>query len=224
MKQISTKNRIIGIVSILLVVIGLIVVIVGGFNVEQKFRSYNKITIYVGEEVDISKIEKIVKDAFGKNKAIVQKIEIYNDTFQVTAQEITEEQKNVIVDKVNGLYPKVTTENNTENSETSARIKKEDIKIVSANNVRLRDLFKPYILPLAIATGCIILYIGIRYRKLGVIKVVLETVGILIGVQVLLWSIIAIIRFPMGRFSPALMLIAYISSVLYISNRLKNMK
>lgn len=224
MKQISTKNRIIGIVSILLVVIGLIVVIVGGFNVEQKYRSYNKISIYVGEEIDIDKIEEIVKDTFGKNKAIVQKIEIYNDTFQVTANEITEEQKNTIVDKVNELYPKATTDNNEENTETNVRVKKEDIKIVSANNVRLRDIFKPYILPLAIATGCIILYIGIRYRKLGVIKVVFGTIGVLIVVQILLWSIVAIIRFPMGRFSPALMLIAYIVSVLYISNRLKNME
>lgn len=227
MKQISTKNRIIGIVSILLVVIGLIVVIVGGFNVEQKYRSYNKINIYVGEEIDIDKIEKIVKEVFGKNKATVQKLEIYNDTFQVTAKEITEEQKNAIIDKVNELYPIEGTEDsseNTENTESNVRIKKEDIKIVSANNVRLRDVFKPYIMPLTITTLCIMLYVGIRYRKLGVIKVVLGTVGVIVGVQILLLSVLAIIRFPMGRFSPALILIAYIMSVLYISNRLKNME
>ena len=42
MKQISTKNKIIGIVSILIVIISLIVVIVGGFNVERKYQSYRK--------------------------------------------------------------------------------------------------------------------------------------------------------------------------------------
>ena len=166
MKQISTKNKIIGIVSILIVIIALIVVIVGGFNVERKYQSYKKISIYVGEEVDIEKIEKVVNDTLGKNKATVQKIEIYNDTFQVIAKEITEEQKNTIVDKVNELYPITTVDNNVENTETSVRVKKEDIQIVSASNVRLRDVFKPYIMPFIIATFCIIVYVAIRYRKI----------------------------------------------------------
>ncbi len=224
MKQISTKNKIIGIVSILIVIIALIVVIVGGFNVERKYQSYKKISIYVGEEVDIEKIEKVVNDTLGKNKATVQKIEIYNDTFQVIAKEITEEQKNTIVDKVNELYPITTVDNNVENTETSVRVKKEDIQIVSASNVRLRDVFKPYIMPFIIATLCIIVYVAIRYRKIGVIRVILETIGVLLGVQILLLSVLAIIRFPMGRFTPALILIAYIMSVIYISNRWKNMK
>lgn len=224
MKQISTKNKIIGIVSILLVIIALIVVIVGGFNVERKYQSYKKIKIYVGEEIDIEKIEKIVNDVIGKNKATVQKIEIYNDTFQITAKEMTEEQKNTIVDKVNELYPIETVDNNAENTETSVRVKKEDVNIVSASNVRLRDVFKPYIMPLVIATVCIIVYGAIRYRKIGVIRVILETIGVLLGVQILLLSVLAIIRFPMGRFTPALILIAYIMSVLYISNRWKNAK
>ncbi len=224
MKQISTKNKIIGIVSILIVIIALIVVIVGGFNVERKYQSYKKISIYVGEEVDIEKIEKVVNDTLGKNKATVQKIEIYNDTFQVIAKEITEEQKNTIVDKINELYPITTVDNNVENTETSIRVKKEDIQIVSASNVRLRDVFKPYIMPFVIATLCIIVYVAIRYRKIGVIRVILETIGVLLGVQILLLSVLAIIRFPMGRFTPALILIAYIMSVIYISNRWKNMK
>lgn len=223
MIQISTKNKIIGLVSILLVVIALIVVIVGGFNVEKKYKSYNKIKISVGEEVDIDKIEKIVKETFGKTKATVQKVEIYNDIFQVTAEEITEEQKNTIVDKVNELYPVETIEN-AEDTQANVRIKKEDVKIVSASNARLRDIFKPYIMPFVIASLCILVYGAIRYRKLGVIKVVLETIGILLGVQILLFSVLAIIRFPMGRFTPALILITYIMSVIYISNRWKNSK
>ena len=173
---------------------------------------------------NIKAIEKVVNDTLGKNKATVQKIEIYNDTFQVIAKEITEEQKNTIVDKVNELYPITTVDNNVENTETSVRVKKEDIQIVSASNVRLRDVFKPYIMPFIIATLCIIVYVAIRYRKIGVIRVILETIGVLLGVQILLLSVLAIIRFPMGRFTPALILIAYIMSVIYISNRWKNMK
>ena len=191
---------------------------------KEKYQSYKKISIYVGEEVDIEKIEKVVNDTLGKNKATVQKIEIYNDTFQVIAKEITEEQKNTIVDKINELYPITTVDNNVENTETSVRVKKEDIQIVSASNVRLRDVFKPYIMPFVIATLCIIVYVAIRYRKIGVIRVILETIGVLLGVQILLLSVLAIIRFPMGRFTPALILIAYIMSVIYISNRWKNMK
>ena len=241
MKQISTKNKIIGLVSILLVIVGLIVVLVGGFNVEQNYKTHDKIKIYVGEEIDIEKIEKAVKEVFGKNKAKVQKIEIYNDIFQVTAKEITEEQKNAFVDKINELYPVKVEENvgstenvenaenienventgDVENVENSVRVKKEDVKIVTVSNVRLRDIFKPYVMPFIIATLCILIYIAIRYRKLGVVKVILETGGILLGFQILLLSVLAIIRFPMGRFTSPMMLVAYMVSVLYISHKWK---
>lgn len=239
MKQISTKNKIIGLVSILLVIVGLIVVLVGGFNVEQNYKTHDKIKIYVGEEIDIEKIEKAVKEVFGKNKVKVQKVEIYNDIFQVTAKEITEEQKNAVVDKINELYPVKAKENvgntenvenientenieNVENTENSVRVKKEDVEIVTVSNVRLRDVFKPYVMPFIIATLCILVYVAIRYRKLGVVKVILETGGILLGVQILLLSALAIIRFPMGRFTSPIMLVAYMVSVLYISHKWKN--
>lgn len=242
MKQISTKNKIAGIVSILIVIVGLIVVVVSGFNVERRYRSYNEIKVYVGKEIDIKKIEEIVDEVFGNNKAIVQIVEVYNDTFQVTADLITEEQKDKIVEKVNSLYPveveesseeantegeSVETTENTENEQNvdgNVRINSEDVEITSASNIRVRDILKPYIIPFTVATVIILVYLGIRYRGLGIIKSIFEPVGILIATQILLFSILAIIRFPMGRFTPTMMLIVYIVSILYISNKVKNDK
>lgn len=230
MKQISTKNKIICIISILVVIAGIIVVMLNGFNVEEKYQGYKKIKMYVDQEVDISKIETIATEVFGENVAKVQVLEMYSDGFQIIASEITEEQKNAVVDKINELYPveaeETTTENNDETSETTTnvRINSDDVEILSASNVRLRDLFKPYVIPFITSTIIILAYLAIRYRKLGVIKVILQTGGILVLTQIVLLSILGIIRFPIGRFVPAMVLIVYMLTILDISNKWKNVK
>lgn len=231
MKQISTKNKIIGIVSILVIIAGIIVVMLNGFNVEKKYQSHEKIRMYIDKEIDINEIEKIATEVFGNNVATVQILEIYKDGFQIIAKEITQEQKNAVVDKINELYPLETEEKeedskeNAEKEETaSVRVKKEDVAITYVGNARLRDLFKPYVIPFVIVTVIILIYLAIRYRKLGVVKVIVQTGAILVITQMILLSVLAITRFPMGRFVPAMVLIVYMMTLLYISNKWKELK
>ena len=89
-------------------------------------------------------------------------------------------------------------------------------------------LIKPYILPFFIATLIILVYIAVRYRKLKVLKTVLKTIFILILSQVVLLSIMAITRIPIGIVTIPLIIIVYLLTLIgittYFEKELSKMK
>lgn len=210
MKQLRTTKKVIYILMALLIIAGIIVVAVKGFNVELKYKHHQKIELNIGKEFEIEKIQKIANEVFGSNNANVQIIEVYKDAVQITAKEISEEQKNNVVEKINKLYPQ----------ETDVLIKAENVEIITNTNVRLRDVLKPYIYPMAIVTIAVIAYWSIRYRKLGLLKSIVQPVIILILLQAILLSLLAIARFPMGRLTTPLVLLVYVSSLIFISQKM----
>jgi preprotein translocase subunit SecF len=211
MKQLTTVKKIICILMALIIISGIIVVAVKGFNVELKYRQHQKIELNIGEKVELSKIQKVANEVFGKNKAIVQIIEVYKDVVQISAVEISEEQKNSVVEKINSLYAQ----------ENEVLIKSEDVKIITNANIRLRDILKTYISPILIVTIAILVYFAIRYHKLGLIKSVVKPGVILILTQLILLSVLAIIRFPMGSLTTPLVLIIYVISLICISRKME---
>lgn len=211
MKQLTTTKKVIYTLIALLVIAGIIVVALKGFNVELKYRHHQKIELNISEEVEIAKIQKVADEVFGKNNANVQIIEVYKDAVQITAAEISEEQKNSVVEKINVLYPQ----------EGDVLIKAENVEINTNTNVRLRDVLKPYIYPGVIVTIAVLIYFAIRYRKLGILKSIVQPVVVLILTQVILLSVLAIVRFPMGRLTTPLILLVYVSSLICISAKME---
>lgn len=215
MKQLTTKMKILYLVMALIIIAGIAVVAVKGFNVELKYRHHQKIELNVGEEVKIEEIQKIADEVFGKNKSNVQIIEVYKDAVQIASTEISEEQKNAVVQKVNELYPQEAAEG----KEATALIKAENVKIITNTNIRLRDVVAPYIIPMIIITIVVLVYLAIRYRKLGIVKSIVEPAVILVLAQLILLSVLAIVRFPMGRLTMPLVLIVYIVSIIFVTEK-----
>ena len=56
----------------------------------------------------------------------------------------------------------------------------------------------------------------VRYYKKGILKVLARTILIPIILELVLLSIIAITRIPVGRLTPALVIITYILAILYV--------
>ena len=79
-----------------------------------------------------------------------------------------------------------------------------------------------------IVTIVIIAYIGIRYLKLGLVKVIITLILRLIISQALFLSVIAIIRIPIGVYTVPLAILIYIAVVTYTvvqnENRLEKNK
>ena len=122
-----------------------------------------------------------------------------------------------MVEKVNELYPQVAT---TEGEEPAKLLDASKITIESNENARLRDFLKPYVVPVTVVTFIVLVYYAILYRKLGVIRVIVKAGLIIVLSQAVLLSIFAITRLPMGRLTTPLVLLVYVTSLIYTSGRL----
>lgn len=201
MKQ-NIKKIIIGAIIALIIIAGILAVKVWGFNKELAFAQSQKIDIYVEQKVeDPTKIKEIANEVLGMHN-IVQTIEIYEDTVLIRSKEISEEQKNTIVSKVKEIY---------EFEQTA-----EQTQIKTIPTTRIRDMYKQYIVPFAISIAIVSVYMVIRYYKKGFWKVLARTIFIPVIAELILLSWIAIVRIPVGRFTPVLVILMYIVSMLYV--------
>lgn len=195
----NLKNKIIIGIAILIFVVGIIVVAVKGFNVDLEYQDTKKIEANIGKSFEKEDIENIVKEVLGKERFIIQKVEIYEDSVSITAKEITDEQRDNIVSKINEKY--------------DTDLKTEDITIITVPRVHLSDLIKKYRTPFIIATVCILVYLMVRYYKLNSLKVLLRTIIVVAILQAELFSIIAIIRIPVGKLTVPVVLTVYMLSL-----------
>ena len=125
-------------ISTFITIAGTIVTATVGFNVGLKYSEHDEISINVGSKFNVADIKATAKEVFGNSNVLVQQVELYKDMVQITVKEATEEQITTLKDKINEKYK-------IENQLT-------DIKVVHIPNVRLRNIIKPYILPLSIVS------------------------------------------------------------------------
>lgn len=195
-------KKVIQIILICLMLAGIIVIATLGFNVGIKYGENTQISIYIGKEYNIEDIKSIAKEVFGNQTMLVQEIEIYKDIVQITVKEASNEQIEQLNNKVNEKYG---LENDISNEE--------DIMVVRKSNTKLRHLVKPYIMPIAISFAIILAYEVIRFRKLGIWKILYEAAITIIAPQAILFSIYAVARIPVNRLTAVISITLYIISI-----------
>ena len=192
-------KKIISILLMCLIIAGVIVVATIGFNVGVKYSETTQISIKIGKEFEISDIQKIADEVFEKQNVIVQYVELYKDMVQITVKDASEEQIKNLNEKVNEKY-----EINNEIS---------DILVTEQSNVKLRDIAKPYILPVVTVSVITILYVMIAFRKLGIRQVLYNTLMNMVSTQAILAGIYAVVRIPINRLTMVIAMILYIASI-----------
>ncbi len=178
------KNKIF-VVLFLIILIGLLIGIILGFNVDFDYRNHNLVSINIGQEFNIDDIKSITNDVFPNQKLQIQRAGAYSDNLVIKVNEINDEQKNTLNTKINekfGIDNKV-----------------EDIEVNYISNYRLRDIVTPYIIPIIISTVLILIYMGIRFRQIGIAKVISQIIGLSIIAEMLYLAILAITRYPINR-------------------------
>ena len=203
MKQRNKKIIAIAILA-LIILAGIVVVNILGFNKQLEFKQGQSIDVYVRKEIDEKKIKEIANEVLGKEN-LVQLVEIYKDMVTIRAEQITEEQKNNIVNKIK------------ENYEFEQTAEETVIKTVPAT--RILDMYKHYVVPMLISGVIILAYMLIRYNKEGIIKVLLRTILIPIIAELVLLSLIAITRIPLGVYTPILVIIVYLASIVFVTKK-----
>ncbi len=203
MKEISKKTKIITLLIIIVIVVGIIVITTKGLNFSLEYQQAKKIQLYLEKDFEITDMMQITNEVLPKQEVMLQKVEVYEDTVDIISKEITEEQKSEIINKVNEKY--------------GLEISVENIKIVNVPSTRGRDIIKPYIMPFIIVTLVILVYMAIRYYKLGSMKTIFTAGFLLVIAQVTLWSVIAILRIPIGKLTIPLVLLVYVVSLFGIT-------
>ena len=204
----NKKVKIIAILSIIIIIAGIIMIITKGYNFDLKYSDANRILLDIGTTFNNKDIKSITDEVLGNQKVMIQKVEVFEDAVSITAKEIAEEQKTNLINKINEKYGTTT--------------KAEDIEITTIAHTRGRDIIKPYIVPFLIATIIIVIYMMIRYYKLNAFKVLLKTVCMVIYTQIMLFSIIAITRIPIGRLTIPMVLTVYILTLVGCTSRFEN--
>ena len=153
-------KKIIFIVVGIIIIVGSIITATIGLNVDIMYREHEQVNVYIGKEVNINDLKAIAKEVFGDQRIQVIVVESFNDSCAINTENVTDEQLELLKQKVSEKYGIEDTTNIIEKS--------------SIPKLRLRDLVKPYIMPMVISTLIIFVYIAIRFKNIGSVKVVVR--------------------------------------------------
>ena len=189
----KNKKIIIGILIAIILIAGIAITLTIGLNFDLNYQETKQIQLNLGTEFDKNDIKGITDEVFSGQKVMIQTVEVFKDAVSIRTTDITDEQKQSLIDKINEKYE-------------SAEIEADSVEIETIPHTRGRDIVKPYIAPFALATFIILVYMAFRYKKIGSTKTILKTLGMVILMQAILLSIIAIARIPIGRVTIPLVL------------------
>lgn len=183
-------KKIIYAVLVCIIIAGIIVIATMGLKADIIYSKNVEIDVYLGKTFNEKDIQTIVNEVFPNERAIIQEIELFEDMVSITLPDNkTEEELN---NKVEELNNKINEKYELEN-------KVEDIQITHNPKIKLSSIITPYIISFGISILIILIYVSIRYRKLGVIRTIISYILSIGASEMLLLSIIAITRFPVNR-------------------------
>ncbi len=186
-KKTKMKNKILYILIAIIIIAGIAVGCTAKFKFSLAYDDSNRIEVYIGKDYTKSDVESIAKDVFGTNDVLIQKIEFFNDSVAITVRESNDDQLNNLVTKINEKY--------------GTSLTKDDLTVVEIPHYRGRDLMANYIWPIAISAALIIVYEAIRFRKIGVLKVVAKLIIWPLIIEALYLSVLAIARIPISYYT-----------------------
>lgn len=182
--------------AIIIIIVGIVATYVWKTNFSLEYAEHTRIDMYIGKNYNLQDIEQITKEVFKDKQVSYQEIETFHDSLAITVSEVTDEELASLKEKIKTKY----------------EIEEIDSSIVTTTvpHYRIRDIIKPYIVPMIITTLIILAYIGIRYLNLGIFKVIFKLLLNLILSEAVLISIIEIARIPVGIYTIPVGILLYI--------------
>ena len=190
-------NKKVGLLAlVLLVIAGLVVVLLKGFNVSLMSRQHESLDIVLGQSFEMKDMKEICNKVFGNKKYVVRTIEVFSDAVNINVESATDEEKQNLITEINNKYGlNLTTEN---------------ITVRVNSNVRIRDMVIPYVLPGFVSMVLITIYLIIRFRKLNAFKMLGSVYGFILITLAVIASIVAIARIPFSSLIVNLMAVSCI--------------
>lgn len=193
-------------ILICVIIAGVIVIATMGLKTDITYSRNLRLDIYLGKEYTRADIDQIAKEVFGNERILVQQVEYYGDMFSITILQETEELDSKIEQLTNKLNEKLGLE-----------LKKENITKVYQPHIRLFSVLMPYLLPLAISMIIILIYVMIRFRKIGIWKTLAIYILTVLASELIYLSILAICRIPINRLVTPIGLAIYVIVITIIT-------
>ena len=210
MKEQKNTKKIVCLIAIIIIIIGAIICKTKGFNIELMYSNRQSLNISSSTELDVSKIEEISKEILTNRKVKVQKLERFGNALQITAETISDEEKENIINKIN--------------EELGSNISNDNATVETIANTKIRDILKPYILPAIVTFAAVLLYFLVVYNKIGLNKVLLNGIFVPIIVELVYYSLIAITRVEFGRITNSIAIGIYIITIGALAIKFQNAK
>ncbi len=177
-------------ILICIIIAGIVVVATIGLNVDLIYSKNVELDVSIEKEFNKSDIEAIAKEVFGGEDVIVQEIELYGDMVSIKVPDNLSEED---------LKAKTEELNNKINEKYELENKVDDIVVTHNPKIKLSSMILPYTVTLSISMVIILVYVAIRYKKLGVLKTLATYILWILASELILLSIIAITRYPVDR-------------------------
>ena len=173
-------KKIIYAILICIIIAGIVVIASVGLKADIIYSKNVELDVYVGKTFERKDIENIVNEVFPNERVIINEIEMFGDMFSVTlADTRTEDELN---SKVEELVTKVNDKYDTD-------LENDDIAIRHNPKAKLSSIILPYAVTIGISMAIILIYVGIRYRKLGVVRTILTYIVSILAVEMVYLSI-----------------------------------
>lgn len=188
----SKKSKILCVILVIIFIAAIISTAIRGLNVSMEYAEGTSIVFDLGKQYDKKDIKQIAKEIWPNESIFVQKVEVYDESVLIKVSQVNDEQLDNLATKINEKY--------------ELELKKENFTILYNSNNKIRDIVKPYIIPLIIATALIVVYYSIRFKG---IKEILEFLLSLVAVEGIIYSIYALAMLPINIMTMPIVMIAY---------------
>jgi len=207
MEKLKNK-KIIYLIAVLIILAGIVVTCIWKTNFSLEYSEHARIDIYIGKEYHLEDLKQIVKEVFPNEKVNYQEIEFFHDSVAMNVKQVSDEQMETLKERVKDQFQLEEIDHN--------------ISIVTVPHYRIRDIVKPYIVPMIITTLIIFAYVGIRYLNLGIFKVVGTLLIRLVVIEALLASVIEIVRIPVGMYTMPIAILVYVFVTIFTVTEYEN--
>lgn len=196
----SKKSKILCVILAVIFIAAIISTAIRGLRVDINYSEGVTMVVDLGKEFDTKDVKDIAKEIWSGKDVLVQKVEVYDESVSVKVPEVNEEQINNFVTKINEKY--------------QLELTSADVSVLYNSNERLRNIVRPYIIPLIIATALIVVYYSIRFKG---VKEILNLLLTLIAVEGIIYSIHALLLLPINVFTMPVVMIAYAGVVIGVT-------
>lgn len=201
MKNISKTKKILALIIILIILAGIIMLVIKGFNKSITYQKATKIECYIAKGYNKADIKQITDEVFGNKTVQIQDVEKLNQVVSVRINNYTEEELENFKAKICEKY----------------EIEEDDLEIyeVEVPTTRIKTLVTPYVLPVSIVTILAVIYVGIRnIKSKDMIKKVSKLLTSLIIGAGLYFSIIVLAQIPVTEYMMPIALALYVATLL----------